>query len=184
MKKIYSDYFQKSKVFIYPLLNIEKGVRFVPAQTYLSWNGDYALGKNRFICLYKTDPNCEDFENFSKEYLKNNFFFESYHVLNEETHVFVFNLSMFQTDINRFINGKYSKLSSGIKKQIMRFFGSKGTISEYVESYLWPVRWYETYSEILKVDEKDLKEVGELCDKPDLKKENLEKELVIMKLFK
>ena len=66
----------------------------------------------------------------------------------------------------------------------MSFFGKKGTISEYVESYLYPKNYFIIYSEILKIPLKDIKEVGELCDKPDLKKENLEKELVSVKLFK
>ena len=83
-----------------------------------------------------------------------------------------------------FIKGKYSKFSNGFKKHIINFFGNKGTISEYVESYLYPENYFEIYSDILKVPLRDIKQVGELCDKPDLKKENLEKELVSVKLFK
>jgi hypothetical protein len=184
MKKIYSDYFQKSKVFLYPLLNIKKGVRFVPSQTYLSWNGEYPLSKNKFICLYKIDPETKDFEKFSHKHLKNNFFFDEYHQVNDETHIFVFDFKVFEDDLEKFIKGKYSKLSQGFKQQIMSFFGKKGTISEYVESYLYPKNYFNIYSEILKIPLKDIKEVGELCDKPDLEKENLEKELVSVKLFK
>jgi hypothetical protein len=184
MKKIYSDYFQKSKVFLYPLLNIKKGVRFVPSQTYLSWNGEYPLSKNKFICLYKIDPETKDFEEFSQKHLKNNFFFDEYHQVNDETHVFVFDFTVFENDLKKFIKGKYSRLSTGMKKHILNFFGNKGTISEYVESYLYPEDYFKIYSEILKVPFENIKEVGELCNKPDLEKENLEKELISIKLFK
>jgi hypothetical protein len=71
-----------------------------------------------------------------------------------------------------------------MKKHILNFFGNKGTISEYVESYLYPEDYFKIYSEILKVPFENIKEVGELCNKPDLEKENLEKELISIKLFK
>tara|TARA_R100001463_G_scaffold98007_1_gene152513 strand:- start:1676 stop:2230 length:555 start_codon:yes stop_codon:yes gene_type:complete len=184
MKKIYSDYFQKSKVFLYPLLNIKKGVRFVPSQTYLSWNDNYDLDKSKFICLYKIDPELEEFTIFSDEILKKNNFFEEYHKIDEETHLYVFDFWPFKKELKKFINGQYSKLAGSTKNRITRFFGTIGTISEYVESYLYPENYYETYSNILKIPIEDILEVGELCDKPDLEKENFKKELVSVKLFK
>ena len=51
MKKIYSDYFQKSKVFLYPLLNIKKGVRFVPLETYTTWDPSH-FPKDILVCAY------------------------------------------------------------------------------------------------------------------------------------
>jgi hypothetical protein len=38
---------------------------------------------------------------------------------------------------------------------------------------LFPEKHYETYAKILGVDIAMLKSVGELCDKPNLEKENL-----------
>ena len=55
MKQIYKDYFQKSKVFLYPLLEIKKGIRFVPIQTYISWNDIYTKDMNKLLCLYQID---------------------------------------------------------------------------------------------------------------------------------
>ena len=65
MKKIYESYFQKSKVFLYPLLNIPKGVRFVPSQTYLTWEDQFDLSRYKLIALYKINPDCKDFETIS-----------------------------------------------------------------------------------------------------------------------
>jgi hypothetical protein len=42
-----------------------------------------------------------------------------------------------------------------------------------MQSYLLPEKYYDNYSEILGVDIETLKNVTELCDKPNLNKENL-----------
>jgi hypothetical protein len=66
----------------------------------------------------------------------------------------------------------------------MGFFGETGTISEYIESYLYPEFYYEDYSEILNVNINDLMNVGELCSKPDLEKEDFKKDLAILQEIK
>jgi hypothetical protein len=40
-----------------------------------------------------------------------------------------------------------------------------------MHSFLFPNKWFKRYAEILDVPEELLIEVGELCDKPDWKKE-------------
>ena len=70
------------------------------------------------------------------------------------------------------------------KKIITKFFGASGTISEYIESYLYPEKYFEIYSDILNVPVEDLKNVGELCDKPDLERETFKNILVALSLFK
>ena len=78
MKKVYKNYFQKSKIFLYPLLEIPKGIKYVPINTHISFlNSNYELcnyhvGKYKFFCLYHTPherqtPN----EHNHGEYLKN-----------------------------------------------------------------------------------------------------------------
>ena len=184
MKKIYREYFQKSKVFLYPLLGIKKGVRFVPVQTYISWNGYYTESMNKFLCLYSIDEGSSDFNEFQELHLKSHPHFEEYHVIDDTNHLFVFDLSMFQKDIDCFKLGKYSKFTEKTKETISLFFGEKGTIAEYVESYLWPDYYWNEYSDILDIDIELLINVGELCDKPDLKKEDLKKDFVNVELFK
>ena len=153
MKKLYREYFQKSKVFLYPLLGIKKGVKFVPIQTYISWNGYYTEDMNKFLCLYSVDINNPEFEKFEKLHLKTHPNFEEYHVIDDKNHLYVFDLS-------------------------------KGTIADYVESYLYPDYYWDDYSKILNINIEDLIEVGELCDIPDLKKEDLKKDFVNVELFK
>jgi hypothetical protein len=33
---LYDKYFQKSKIFLYPLLGIKRGINIIPQETYLS----------------------------------------------------------------------------------------------------------------------------------------------------
>ena len=184
MKKIYKEYFQKSKVFLYPLLGIKKGVKFVPVQTYISWNGYYTEDMNKFLCLYSVDKGNPEFENFHELHLQTHPNFEEYHVIDEKNHLFVFDLSRYKKDIKKFKNGKYSEFSKNAKDIITNFFGDKGTIADYVESYLFPDYYWDDYSEILEIDIEALMDVGELCDLPDLKKEDLKKDFVNVELFK
>ena len=51
MVGVYTQYFQKSKVFLYRLLKLKKAIDFVPAQTYVAWDGLYTLTDMKFLCL-------------------------------------------------------------------------------------------------------------------------------------
>jgi hypothetical protein len=56
---------------------------------------------------------------------------------------------------------------------ILDFFEKNSGNYVYVHSFLYPNKWFERYAELLAVDVDLLKEVGELCDKPNFDKENL-----------
>ena len=185
MKKIYTDYFQKSKVFLYPLIGIKKGIRYVPIETYIEW--EQINSKYKLFCLYETPKKEREkkmFDIFLDLHLKNSELFDQYFIINKKYTLVSFNLSFFKNDIDKFKKGKYSQFTSYSKNIIMKFFGNKGTISEYVESYLYPEYYYDLYSEILNIPVETLKEVGELCDKPNIEKETFIKELIEIKLFK
>ena len=184
MEKIYREYFQKSKVFLYPLLGIKKGVRFVPTQTYLSWNDKYNIDYDKLLCLYVTDKNNKDkFTLFSDEKLKILPVFEEKHDIDEFNFLYVFDLTLplKKRDIKKFKEGKYSKFTKKTKETIIKFFGERGKIAEYIESYLYPEYYYEDYSELLNINQKDLQDVGELCNKPDLQKEDFHSDCELIK---
>ena len=52
MTGAYMQYFQKSKIFLYPLLDIRKGEEFVPVETYIYWDGLYDESDYKYICIY------------------------------------------------------------------------------------------------------------------------------------
>jgi hypothetical protein len=43
IKSLYKDYFQKSRVFLYPALEIKRGGSVTPVETYISWKNNYNL---------------------------------------------------------------------------------------------------------------------------------------------
>ncbi len=120
MKKIYTEYFQKSKVFLYPLLGIKKGIRFVPIETYLSWEGLFGIDKNKFFCLYRVPEGNEEqkmFEVFKQLHLKTNEHFEDWFPLKKHSwgddqlllcHLIFL---IYKKDLKRFKKGKYSQFS-------------------------------------------------------------------------
>ena len=73
---VYTDYFQKSKVFLYPLLELKKGLSHVPRQTYMAWDDVYSITDRMFLCVYQTELN-ESFIHFlDKNILHNKYFVE------------------------------------------------------------------------------------------------------------
>ena len=196
MKQIYKSYFQKSKVFLYPLLEISKGVSFVPLNTHISYLNsitNYHHECYKFFCLYHTPHEFEQefdggkykawkvFEEFN---ILNHKLYEQSFVIDSRLMLYMFDFSVMKKDIDKFREGKYSEFSEYSKKRILNFFGKAGSIAEYVESYLYPEHYYELYSELLNIPIEILKETRELCDLPNEKLENFEKKSLQLELFK
>mgnify|MGYP006982848022 CR=1 FL=1 len=67
LTSLYRDYFQKSRVFLYPILEIKRGVSVTPIETYISWDGHYKTEDRKFIVLYHLK--WQGLYNFWEEYL-------------------------------------------------------------------------------------------------------------------
>lgn len=186
LNNLYKDYFQKSKVFLYPLLGIKKGVRFVPAETYMSWNGIHGIEDNHLICVYEVDDKLlNKYQIFEDQYIRHNKKFKyTIDLENRNKKAIVFDLSRYKNDINKLIKGEYSKISKKTKEIIADFFGEHGTIAEYVESYLHPTYWHEDYAELLNVNIEMIQDVHELCDLPNLNKEDFKYKSTELELLK
>ena len=90
---LYTKYFQKSKVFIYPLLGIKKGSSVVPKETYLSWGTFYQPEDKKLICMYykRTDP---EYLKFEKDFLLKHNRLCDYIEIDDESALFIFNFSL------------------------------------------------------------------------------------------
>jgi hypothetical protein len=168
---LYRKYFQKSKIFLYPLLGIKRGTSVVPSETYLAWNKKVNSEDMKLVCAYtiRTD---QEFIQFEKNILlKHNRVHDMVRI--DDKLVITFNFSDLNDDWSCFLEGKYSKMNLNTKRKILEFFDKRSGNYAYVESYLFPEKHFETYAKILGVDTEILKSVGELCDKPDLEKEKL-----------
>ncbi len=169
MRFVYTDYFQKSRVFLYPLLGIKKGVDYVPAETYICWDKLYDTTNYKLICVYKTEKTV-DFKNFELKHLKTNSLLDIYHNLGDRQ-VYAFDLRPYKHDYHVFTKGQYSKFSVGAKNKILQFFGEKGNVSDYIQSFLNPSDYHKIYADSLNVDINIIEEVYEVCNKPDIVKE-------------
>jgi len=169
---MYKKYFQKSKIFLYPLLNIKRGVDFVPVETFLTWEDNYEVKDKKFMCLYE-QKETDEWKTFEAKYLLSNIYFYDYILLDEDVHLYVYDFSDIGNDYNKVARGKYSEITELNKEAIMNFFGEKGAIAQYVEEFLYPEYYHADYAQELGVSVESLVNVYELCDKPDMKKENL-----------
>lgn len=170
-------YFQKSKVFLYPLLRFKKGMQYVPEETFISWKNKIDFYECQFLCLYKIKKRAS-FKIFEIKNLTNHKYFSEVIYFNGYA-LYIFNLLDFENDFLNFIDGRYSKFSLATKQIISNFF-SKKDIPERIKSYLYPDLFHELYANQLKVDKKIIERTYELCDKPNLDLETFEKKNFII----
>ena len=174
MGVVYTNYFQKSKVFLYPLLQLKKGLSYVPKQTYVAMEHVYSVENYKFLCEYNVKMSIS-FTKFCDNQLKNHPKFEQYINMGNDKHVFIFDFSAFKSDFKKFLNGKYSKFSLQSKIIILNFF-KDGQSSDYIEAFLTPSNFHEDYASNFDVDIKIIEEVHELCSSPEIIRETLSQE--------
>ena len=170
IKKLYENYFQKSRVFLYPALEIKRSSNISPIQTYISWDNKIEDNDRMLICEYelRNDP---EFLRFEETKLLNNPLFCDYFELSSTKALYVFTFEEHGHDWFNFKKGIYSKLSTDLKRKIKNFYGEKSANYKLIHSYLYPDDYYIDYANLLNVSVSTLKEVGQLCSKPDIKKE-------------
>jgi hypothetical protein len=176
LSSVYRKYFQKSKVFLYPLLGIKRGTSVTPIETYLSWNDTYVPEDMKLICVYciRTDA---EYLQFEKNVLLKHTRLSDYVKIDDETAVYTFDFSDLGADWNHFMDGKYSKITVNLKQQIINFFDKNSGNYTYMHSYLFPEKYFSEYAELLGAPLSLITSVGELCSKPDLEQEKLKLEI-------
>lgn len=172
VKNVYEKYFQKSKMFLYPILKMRQGSSIVPIQTYMAWQDMYELGDYKLICVYHNRKDAE-FKAFEDKHLLSNQLFYDYFLLPDDMVAYVFDLSEYSHDYRLIALGQYSELSSEFKFKVINFFSSNPHHAAYIDSYLYPERHYYTYAELLNCDVDILVNVGQLCSPPDFSQETL-----------
>jgi len=179
IKSLYKDYVQKSRVFLYPSLDIKRGVSVTPIETYIAWDNNYKAEDAKLSCLYYL-RNDDDFKQFEKQKLIGNKLFHDFKEVGNSRGVYVFDFSSIKADWDNVITGKYSKLTPDFKRKIRHYIGLNNANLPYIDSFLFPDRYFKIYAEMMGVNESVLKEVGELCSLPDMEHETLN--ISIMKL--
>ena len=173
MKKIHDKYIQKSKIFLYPALDIRRGSKIKPLQTYIAWEEFITPNDKKLICVYDI-LDTEDFQIFERVKLLGNRLFSEYKQTVNNQGIYIFTFENRDKDWDKFVKGKYSELSELAKSEIKKFYGTDANTYEYVMSYLYPDDYYNIYSDLLGVDINILKVVGELCAPYNKDKETLQ----------
>jgi hypothetical protein len=173
LQTLNTEYIQKSRLFLYPLLDIKRGVSTTPIEVFMSWQDNYCFTDSMLICRYHNRDD-EDFHIFDQVKLSGNTLFHERIELADGTLAFVFDLSDFKEDFWKVTKGEYSELSTAAKNKIRKFFNSHTEHYVYIQSYLTPKNYYAMFAEVLACDINALKHAKELCSKPDLIKETLE----------
>lgn len=172
IKSLYNEYFQKSRIFLYPALMIPRGTSVTPLETYVSWTAHYEKEDCKLICLYHLRSDLE-FRSFEKMKLFGNPHFHDFYEVEDDKGLYIFDYQEFKDDWDKFLSGKYSTLSKQLKSLILGHYSKSKKNYVYVDSYLNPEMYYDLYSRLLNCDKKLLEQVGELCDKPDFEKETI-----------
>jgi hypothetical protein len=164
--EIYKNYFQKSTAFLYPILGFKKSRHPQPKRTYLTWNDKYSTEDKKMICVFMP-KDTDAWKDFETHYLLNHPLFETcYQVKSDEGEdliAYVFDLKMFEKDYDYFLEGKYSELSKEHKKKLSDYYGVHTPEWFYIESYIFPSKYFDQYAKLLNVDVKMIEEVGQLC---------------------
>ena len=173
IKSLYNDYSQKSRVFLYPLLGVQRGVSVTPICTYTSWVDHYDHTDYKLVCTYHIRDD-KEFYMFEKSKLFGNPLFTDFYHPEDNRGMYIFNYEDFSKEWDKYLEGKYSTFTDEFKKIILSFFSKSRANYEYVDSYLNPHKYYDTYARLLNCDKSVLEQVVELCDKPDLDRETID----------
>ncbi len=170
MNIVYTRYFQKSKVFLYPLLGIKKGYKHVPKNTYVIWDKFYTVDDRKLMAIYEHKNDIE-YKIFIDKVLKPLHAYQSMHKISDNKDLILFDMSIFKYDYDCFIDGRFSQMSRESKRKIENYFTSVGKISNYISSFLNPENFHDDYAEAFGVDQDLIEDVYEVCSKADIDKE-------------
>ncbi len=170
ISEIYRKYFQKSYTFLYPLLGFHKSKHPKPYQTYLAWPGVCDPEDRKLVCVYERDAT-DEWREFEREILITHKSLDQVIPVDDELIAYVFDMNPFKEDLDAFLTGKYSRMSVESKKKLTDYYGVHTPEWVYIESFLFPEKYFSQYAKILDVDEDLIRQVGELCEGYDRERE-------------
>lgn len=181
IESLYTKYFQKSRSFLFPALGIKKTANFSPSGTYVAVDGLILPEDTKLICAYKEDSS-EGYKIFEEQMLLSNPLFDQ-KISIQDYNLYVFDYHTYTEDWFNFLLGKYSKLSPVLKRAIRSYYGESSGEYKYIESYIYPEKYFELYAKLLDVDIRTLKQIGELCDPMDNEKEKLKIPVEVLEML-
>lgn len=170
IKQMYKQYFQKSYTFLYPLLGFKRTRDPRPVQVYVHWPEEFPDNERKLVCIYQKEDT-EQWLNFEKNKLMTHTLLDYVVPLCDGKVAYIFDMNPSANDYDIFIQGKYSKFSQNAKRHLSDYYGIHTPEWAYVESFIFPKKYFKDYAEMLSIDVATLQQVGELCDKYNKEKE-------------
>jgi hypothetical protein len=127
----------------------------------------------KLICLYEIKEHEIEKKNFEKYTLLRHSRLWKVIEISSTKKLYIFDFSDLKEDWNLFLEGKYSKFSPSTKEHVRNYFEKHSANHNYIESFLFPEKYFAIYADLLSTDVEVLQKVGELCNKPDLSKEKI-----------
>ncbi len=168
---LYNRYFQKSRSFLFPALGINRSI-YPPTQTFISLDDEYIPEDRKLICLYN-HVKSKDYSKFEEKVLISNPLYHSSIIYPGEPSLYIFDFSLYSIDWDLFLKGQYSLLSPAFKTAIKKYYGDKSAEYNYIETYLYPDKYYHVYSKLLDVSIDTISKTGQLCNPYDPEQEKL-----------
>ncbi len=138
----------------------------------MSWEGYLKTEDIKLIAVYSERHDME-YTSFEKNVILRHPRVTDCITLEDGKKLFTFDFSDLKHDWNHILNGKYSQITKEVKFKLLNHFDQFSGNRTYLETYLFPEKYFTLYADLLCVSESLLREVGELCTPPDLEKENL-----------
>jgi len=170
IKQMYKQYFQKSYTFLYPLLGFKRTRDPRPVQVYVHWPEEFPDDERKLVCIYQKEDT-DQWLTFEKNKLMTHTLLDYVVPLCDGRVAYIFDMNPSAYDYDLFIQGKYSKFSQNAKRHLSDYYGIHTPEWAYVESFIFPKKYFKDYAEMLLIDVATLQEVGELCDKYNKEKE-------------
>jgi hypothetical protein len=171
IETLYKRYFQKSRSFLYPALGIPRRPIY-PLQTFVALQGKIRPEDRKLICLFQHDQT-PAFEEFEARHLYSSPLFIDSDVRPGEPSLYVFDYMLHDEDWDLFLVGKYSRFSEPFKNAVRQHYGEKSAEYKYMDTFLYPKKYFGLYSELLKMSKEVVATTGELCNPYDPQKEKL-----------
>lgn len=164
----FKTYIQRSRLFLYPLLEIPFHSNVKPLMTYLAESEDN-LGEVQSIILKYTREHTDEYYNFRNNLLLHPRFKK--HKVTIKYDIVILDLSDYKDDIQFLIEGKYSMFSEEVKRKIKTFYNEKELGASIIDSYLYPESYHQYYANYYSVPIEMIKEAHETFGPPIMSKE-------------
>lgn len=177
-------YYQKSKLFLLPLLEIPKNKHIKPVGTFvIDSNKSLTEKEYRLILPFEKDESSE-FSYYEKKLVDCNYFDTVNYYETKRHRVYIYSLLSFKEDYDKFINGQYTEFTGSTKTLINLYWGriekARFIPNPKIDSYLNPtILTYELVSDELGLPVTELLKIKQLLDPPNLEKETFHSRLLI-----